>query len=480
MKKLLISWIATLNDFQSGTNVVSEKGPTFEIHKNKAYNFDEHIILFSGDKNLLKVKNLVSSLKSKYNNRRVTGLLVDLNDVWDVNEIKPKVTQVIMDHADDEITIYTNPGTKPMFMAWVLVAAQNIWNIKLVTMRDPEHNHKAAGGMIEVELERSAITGIIIKEQSEEKKDKEPFLTKSLLPIYNRARVISQIYNVNALIKGETGTGKELLAREFHNKSIRKDKNFTAVNCAAFDDELLRSELFGYVKGAFTGADKETTGFFEKCEGGTLFLDEIGDTSLKMQATLLRVINEKEFQKLGSTETLKTDVNLIFATNKDLEKECQKGNFRYDLLHRISLPELELPAFRDYTYDEKIEWINYFIKKYADELKRESITISSDVYELLSRYRFPGNIRELRSIIYSLYLELSGRKDMKVILPSDLPLSIQFRLNSNEVDMTSKESMERDLIIRTLIKNNSNQTKTAKELGMVVNTLKKKRKLFGI
>ena len=480
MKKLLISWIATLNDFQSGTTIVSEKGPTYEIHKNKNYNYDEHIILYSGEKNVIKIRNIIASLKAKFRNRRITELLVELNDVWDVKEIKPKVEKVIMDHSGDDITVFTNPGTKPMFMAWILIAAQNIWNIKLVTMRDPEHNRKADTGIIEVELEKSAITGIILKEQTEGKKNKEyvmndePIITKSLENVYKRANAIAQMNEFSVLIKGETGTGKEKLAEYFLKRSVRKDKEFRAINCAAFDDSLLRSELFGYVKGSFTGADKDKKGFFEVCNGGTIFMDEIGDVSLKMQATLLRVINEKEFQKVGSTETQKTNINLIFATNKDLESECQKGKFRYDLLHRISLPELEMPSFREMLQDEKMNWITHFLVDFAKKINRTALTFSSDVYDLLLKYSFPGNIRELRSIIYSLYLEFGSDEAKTEIKLSELPTSILKRLHSAEVDLSSKESLERDLILRVLTKNNYNQAKTAKEIGIAVNTLKKK------
>ncbi|HQJ74063.1 MAG TPA: RNA repair transcriptional activator RtcR family protein [Bacteroidota bacterium] len=481
MKKILISWLATLNDFERGSNKVSKKGPTFEIHKHKNYNFDEHIILYSDNRYSSYVRNLIQELNNSFGNRRITGHLIEITDIWDVNEIKPKVQKVLEKYIKDEITVYTNPGTKPMFMAWILIAAQSIWNMRLVTLRDPEQSIMQNTDWMVVDLEKSPIAGIVLKDRIEEKNlsSSDTIITKSIKDMYDKVRVFAKIHNeFSLLIRGETGTGKEYLAREFHKNSLRKNEPFIAINCGAFDDDLLRSELFGYVKGSFTGAYQDKKGYFEICENGTLFMDEIGDISLKMQTTLLRVLNEKEFQKVGSTKTQKTNVNLIFATNKNLEQECQKGNFRYDLLHRISLPEIELPPFRNYTDDEKKEWINIFLKREADNLKRKELRLSDELYSLFLKYKFPGNIRELNRIIKNIYYECFENKD--IINVSDLPKSVLNRVLSTEIELTPKEESERKLILDTLIKNNFNRSKTAKEIGISLNTLKKKIEDYGL
>src|SRR2546423_4612218 len=196
--------------------------------------------------------------------------------------------------------------------------------------------------------------------------------------------------NTTILIRGETGTGKELIAGAIHHNSLRSARNFVKVNCAALQENLLESELFGHEKGAFTGADKQRIGRFEQADGGTLFLDEIGDMSPSTQAKILRVLQEHEFERLGGTRTLRVDVRLIAATNRDLPAMVQAGQFREDLYYRLNVVSIEMPLLRD-RKDDIVPLAQSFIRKFSGELKKKVDGLEPDAQKLLMRYNWPGH-----------------------------------------------------------------------------------------
>src|SRR5204862_1204858 len=204
--------------------------------------------------------------------------------------------------------------------------------------------------------------------------------------------------NTTCLIRGETGTGKELIAGAIHHNSLRGARNFVKVNCAALQENLLESELFGHEKGAFTGADKQRIGRFEQADGGTLFLDEIGDMSASTQAKILRVLQEHEFERLGGTRTLRVDVRLIAATNRDLPAMVATSQFREDLYYRLNVVSIEMPPLRE-RKDDIVPLAHSFIRKFAAELKKKIEGLEPDAQKLLMRYNWPGNIRELENTI---------------------------------------------------------------------------------
>src|SRR5437764_6370823 len=204
--------------------------------------------------------------------------------------------------------------------------------------------------------------------------------------------------NTTVLIRGETGTGKELIAGATHHNSLRSARNFVKGNCAALQENLLESELFGHEKGAFTGADKQRIGRFEQADGGTLFLDEIGDMSANTQAKILRVLQEHEFERLGGTRTIPVDVRLIAATNRDLPEMVETGAFREDLYYRLNVVTIEMPPLRE-RKDDVAALANFFIKRFAGELKKKIEGLDPDALKLLMRYNWPGNIRELENAI---------------------------------------------------------------------------------
>src|SRR5213593_1306443 len=214
--------------------------------------------------------------------------------------------------------------------------------------------------------------------------------------------------NTTVLVRGETGTGKELIAGAIHHNSNRAARNFIKVNCAALQENLLESELFGHEKGAFTGADKQRIGRFEQADGGTLFLDEIGDMSANTQAKILRVLQEHEFERLGGTRTLKVDVRMIAATNRDLNAMVQSGHFREDLYYRLNVVSIDMPPLRE-RKDDIVPLAASFIRRFSGELKKKIDGLDPDAQKLLIRYNWPGNIRELENTIERAMLLAEGR-----------------------------------------------------------------------
>jgi Nif-specific regulatory protein len=213
--------------------------------------------------------------------------------------------------------------------------------------------------------------------------------------------------NTTVLVRGETGTGKELIAGAVHHNSQRNSRSFIKVNCAALQENLLESELFGHEKGAFTGADKQRIGRFEQADGGTLFLDEIGDMSPNTQAKILRVLQEHEFERLGGTRTIKVDVRLIAATNRDLPTMVDAGAFREDLFYRLNVVTIEMPPLRE-RKEDVAALANFFISRFSGELKKKIEGLSPEALKLLMRYHWPGNIRELENAIERAMLLADG------------------------------------------------------------------------
>ena len=280
------------------------------------------------------------------------------------------------------------------------------------------------------------------------------------------------------LIQGETGTGKELLARAIHNLSSRRDKPFVAINCGALPDTLLESELFGYKAGAFTHAVKDKPGSFALAEGGTIFLDEIGDVSAAFQTRLLRVLEEGEFQPLGGVKTVKANIRVIAAANKDLPSLVENGEFREDLYYRINVIRLTLPPLRDRKEDIPL-LIHRFIERMNSIRGRAVTGIDKKGLELLMSHNYPGNIRELENIIEHAFVLCPNGN----ILPQHLPDGfISQTLISADHDDPGKElkSAEARVILDALKRNNYSRLETAHDLGLHKSTLFRKIKKLGI
>jgi len=280
--------------------------------------------------------------------------------------------------------------------------------------------------------------------------------------------------DVPVLLTGETGTGKELFAQSIHYAGERSKNNFVAINCSAFAKDLLESEMFGYVAGAFTGATKNKKGLFEEAHNGTLFLDEIGELELSLQAKFLRVIETNNFIKAGETKPTQVDVRIITASNRNLEEEIEKGNFRADLYYRISVMKIEIPPLRKRKEDIK-PLAEYFIKFYSQKMGRNISEVSASFYQKLEDYNFPGNIRELRNIIERAVI----LSDSKTLTESFLPKDI---INKTASHYTSPnlEDVEKNHILSILNQTEGNKTKAAEILGIGLTTLYRKLQSYGI
>ncbi|MBI4698656.1 MAG: sigma-54-dependent Fis family transcriptional regulator [Nitrospirae bacterium] len=279
------------------------------------------------------------------------------------------------------------------------------------------------------------------------------------------------------IIYGESGTGKELVARALHQASDRRSNDFVEVNCAAIPQELIESELFGHEKGSFTGAFERKKGKFELSDEGTLFLDEIGDMSLTTQAKVLRVIETQEFQRVGGSKTIKVDVRILAATNKDLNEEIKKGNFREDLYFRLNVIPINVPPLRDRKDDIPL-LVEYFLRNFAQQYGQKTKQISKNTLQALLDYDWPGNVRELKNTI----------ERLMIMTPSDM-IDLKYipSLKESKTDFygcktlrEARDNFEKDFILKKLHDNNWNISKTADDLEIERSNLHRKIKSLGI
>jgi two-component system, NtrC family, response regulator len=272
------------------------------------------------------------------------------------------------------------------------------------------------------------------------------------------------------LLTGETGTGKEVFAQAIHQASKRSGKNFVAINCAAISKDLLESELFGHKAGAFTGAVKDTKGFMEEAHNGTIFLDEIGEMPLDLQAKLLRVLETGELLKVGESKSIKVDIRLITATNRDLQKEIQAGHFRQDLFYRIAVFQIALPALRERVVDIE-ELANHFAKIVAAKTNKKIKSLSKEVVEILKQHQWNGNIRELKNVMERAVILMSD----DILTAENLPFELQQTpASSKQLSAFDLASAEKIHIQKVLNYTNGNKTETAKLLNIALTTLYRK------
>jgi two-component system, NtrC family, nitrogen regulation response regulator NtrX len=291
--------------------------------------------------------------------------------------------------------------------------------------------------------------------------------------------------NGRVMIYGENGTGKELVARTIHALSRRRANTFVEVNCAAIPEELIESELFGHVRGAFTGAVADRRGKFEMADGGTIFLDEIGDMSIKTQAKVLRVLQEQTMEAVGGTARIKVDARVVAATNKDLQAEIRAGRFREDLYFRLNVIPIFVPALRDRQEDIPL-LADHFMSEFAREYGRRAKSFDAGARAALQQYPWPGNVRELRNVIERLMIMVPGdaisASDMTFLDPSGLsrPAAAEAAPMERRTLHEARDQFERDLILRTLAEQQGNMSRTAEVLGVERSNLYRKMKAFGI
>lgn len=359
--KILLSWYATMNDFKweniNGKRQrllqIEENGPTASVHASHWDDYEKHTILYNEGDPKAKIPeedyaiSLRSFLQSQFPHHAIEMRKVPINDVISIEEIASKVQPVIAELSlDRHIDIFISPGTPSMQMAWILSGLNFKDKVTLFQGRAGRFTTDGKNEKVIINLESSIFPRQLNITEAIENKETKPEnagnVPKGLQEVYALAAKVAKTDRVTCLILGPNGSGKERLARYIHDQSARRNQPYIAVNCAAFSDELLRSELFGHKKGAFTGADKDRIGILEDANGGTVFLDEIGDISPVMQVALLRVLQEKEVQPVGENKPRKIDVRIIAATNRNLKEDCKSGRFRWDLYYRLHIAPLEI------------------------------------------------------------------------------------------------------------------------------------------
>ncbi len=310
----------------------------------------------------------------------------------------------------------------------------------------------------------------------------------SFANIVGKSEVIQKVFRVirdaapsetTVLIEGETGTGKELVARAIHHTSPRRDKPFVAVSCGALPDSLLESELFGHVRGAFTGAESDRPGRFELAHGGTLFLDEIGEVSPALQVKLLRVIETREFERLGDRKTTRVDVRFIAATNRDLRKDVASGRFREDLFYRLNVLAIRLPPLRERAEDIPL-LVGHFVTAFSEQTGKKIGGASQETMDIMVDYSWPGNVRQLENAIEHAFIHCTGGLIQPHHLPEELQQPHRWVIERASAAQRPLESLEKELILTALERTSWRRSEAARVLGISRSSLWRKMRKHGI
>ncbi len=471
--KTLLSWYDR-SDFVEGK--LNPEGPTMSFHA-FFYKHDRHVILSpkKREEDDVMALHMSAALKKSFPDRKIEFVYLDIQDPIDHREIQGKVNPVLASMKEEEIDIFVSPGTPAMQVVWYLSHISLNLGTTLYQTRPARFTKKKdKPELIKIQMDRSSLgmTALFHQEEVKRSSNEGYFKTPAIEKIYDNARKVANTDEVTVLILGESGTGKENLAKHIHQNSIRKDKPYIAINCSAFSDSLLESRLFGYKKGAFTGADKDTVGLFEQADEGTIFLDEIGDISPYMQQSLLRVLQEKEIMPLGG-KAKKVDVRVIAATNQNLVKRCEDGRFRWDLYYRLSVVELDLPTVLQRGKSDIKMMIEYFLGQKKKQLRKpKKLVIEKEAMDALLNYTYPGNIRELENMIARLYV-FNDERVTADVLPK--------RIFQEPVDQPMNwEYVEKEHIQKVLKHFDGNKRQTAIAIGWAINTLVSKMEKYGL
>jgi DNA-binding NtrC family response regulator len=329
-----------------------------------------------------------------------------------------------------------------------------------------------------VEKKQLQLENVLIKRRLKERYNYDQLVGKSpkMQQIYE---IIDRIStgSPTVLIQGESGTGKELAANVIHQNSVRRDRPFIPVNCGAITEGLLESELFGHLKGSFTGAIRDTIGLFKAADGGTIFLDEIAEVPPSLQVKLLRVLQERKIRPVGDTRESEVDVRVIAATNKNLEEAIRNKSFRKDLFYRLNVISLNMPPLRDIKEDIP-HLVQHFVKKYSNESKRQVPRMAPEAMDLLMRYHWPGNVRQLENVVERAFALGVGESIQSVDLPSEIR-DTNLAINYNDKNLNLFEN-EKVLIKRALQQANGNKAEAAKMLGINITTVYRKMEKYRI
>ncbi|MCS6968612.1 MAG: sigma-54 dependent transcriptional regulator [Cytophagales bacterium] len=488
MKNILVSWLDYRYDFDANSPCVpSYSGMTWGLHRYfiPQYNCYRHYLLSlkASLRDDPQMEAMLQKISHDFPTHRITPVFMDIADPIDLAQIKGEVEPFLLSIREEGLVhIFYNAGYQMMQLAWVLCCMTSCRHFtRLFHMRKPEFTQSGCPEILEIDLTKEQSTQAygLLKNSSVESRSKDTCITSTMRLAYQRAEQIASLPNFPALIMGPSGSGKEQIARYIHQCSGAKGR-FIAVNCAALPDELLQAELFGYKKGAFTGATEDRSGYFEAAAEGTLFLDEIGDASAMLQQSLLRVLQDGLITPLGDRRPRKVSLRIVAATHRPLLEMVAQGRFRDDLYYRLNPAIIRLCAWADLPEQDRRELFYFFWQQQAQRLNHgRTIRITSQAQEFIIRCHFPGNIRQLQNLIASLYVfyrhepcvtlemvlsEIDGKESEKV-----LPFS-----------GWSLESIECQHIQRALQHFKGNLSQTARALGISLNTLKAKMKKFAL
>lgn len=500
-KKVLISWFSPRGDTTevSGTNrrIPYENGVNYSFRKflreQDPTNYDEHYLLTTSSPEDDNFKNFLKEFRRNFSNKhsiiKPRYLTFETaNDFNNYNIVKGKVKDFLSLLEHDDIYVLFSAGNGVMQVTWVTLKLElKNHQITLWQLLEAQHTKEKKPHIETMELQPTAvpINAFYHQQQERQKPDaSEPssegiYIPASIQPEYDKAELLAK-EDVRILIRGASGTGKENLAKHIQEHSRRKGKKFITINCSAYvSDNLLRSELFGHKKGAFTGADDDKKGIFEEAHGGTVFLDEIGDISPAMQVMLLRFLQEGEIQPVGSTETKKVDVRIIAASHHDLVQRFAKGKFREDLYFRLAEFELELPSLQQWTRTEKRKLIDHLLITQQKKLYEPSRLTTADFEEKalkhLLNYSYPGNIRQMESIVTQLCIMCPKR-----VRYEDLPLRLVEIAEIHQNQKNSLPETRRVKILRILKEHNYRLGDSAKAYKTALNTFKKHAREEGL
>lgn len=452
MKKVLVSWIATNHDFLRKNNdgeivqtetSYNEEGPHFSLYKDFGDDIDIHYLLCQDLEDRLDKKwsKFAGTLRNQFN-KQVILKFMGVDDVFSVGTIKGKIEQLVKFQLKDmDVEVFMNPGTPAMQTAWYLLGSELADRKNLTFFRRRERRFTEDGGIppkeiAEFEVSKyPKITNIRDNYRNGRVRSKHKnLITSSTKEIYTRALQLASNNNTPVLIIGDIGTGKNHLANYIHSNSNRKNQSLVTINCAAYREDVLENTLLGVEKGAFSGATILKTGIFEQTKGGTIILKEVDTLSLRMQAVLYEIINEKAIYRVGSHRKISIDVRLILTTTKKLWNLAEQGVFRWDLYNRLSIAEFSLPTLFQIKKAERKQWIDYFMESTYTKLETRYIEkIETSVQNFLLSYPFYGNLRELQNVIETFYTFCEDKITKKDIPLRMLEKNIQASLKLDDV-----------------------------------------------
>lgn len=486
MKNVLVSWLDYRYDFDKDRpHVPAVNGMTWRLHRYyiPQYNCDRHYLLSmkASQSEDVQMTAMLQRLSKDFPLHRITPVFMNIPDPIDLARIKGAVEPFLLSLREDSkvrVNIFYNAGYQMMQLAWTLCCLTTCSGFtRLFHMRKPEFTESGKPEILEIDLTKQQSTqayGLLMHARGESRST-DTCITSAMQSAYKRAEQVASLPYFPALITGPSGSGKEQIARYIHGLSGQG--KFVAVNCAAMPDELLRAELFGYKKGAFTGATENRIGYFEAAEGGTLFLDEIGDASPILQQSLLRVLQDGTIVPLGDTRPRKVNVRIIAATHRDLLHMTAQGKFRDDLYYRLNPAPIRLPAWADLPEEDRRQLFSFLLEQQARKLNHgRTINILPEAADFIIRCNFPGNIRQLQNLIAGLYVFY--RHEPRVTLQMVLH-EIQSTPTAADVSSStgwSMEEIEREHIRKALRHFGNNLSQTSKALGISLNTLKAKMK----